>query len=300
MAKLDFTVHYTGSALDEGRMPIRELAPALLALSETFQAIQEMENPEEPAISADIQATSKGSFIVNIILANGQDIFQGAVDLLSGKGSSALVNLITYIEIFKGTIGLVVALHNHKIKKVDDSSDGNVTIKVDDDTTITIPASQLRAYRNIEIRKSIENVVKPLKQPGIDGVSFSSTKVKEVSISSDKVQMFDAPEAKDESLTPTVAELYLQLVSVAFEHGKWKFSDGNNQFYAKIEDEPFLKNVEKNEVQFGSTDSLKVRLRTEQKITDSGLRAEYFIEKVLEHRKGARQLELDFENDDKE
>ncbi|WP_273715135.1 hypothetical protein [Leuconostoc mesenteroides] len=86
----------------------------------------------------------------------------------------------------------------------------------------------------------------------------------------------------------------MQIINVAFEHGKWKFSDGTNQFFANIEDADFIKTVMENKTQFGSTDVLKVKLRTNRRFTREGLKSDFIIEKVLEHIKGSQQIELDF------
>ncbi|NRO05079.1 hypothetical protein IMAU30005_01962 [Lactobacillus helveticus] len=49
-------------------------------------------------------------------------------------------------------------------------------------------------------------------------------------------------------------------------------------FIANITDEYFLKAVEKNEQQFGSTDTLKVKLKTEQYLDKNGkLKSDYTV-----------------------
>lgn len=91
----------------------------------------------------------------------------------------------------------------------------------------------------------------------------------------------------------------MQIISVAFEHGKWQFSSGSNRFFAKIEDENFLNDVEKNIQQFGSTDVLKVHLRTRQYIDKTGLlKSEYTVLRVLDHQRGGQQIELNFTDPD--
>lgn len=296
MARVDFRVHYAGPALEDGRMPINELAPALLGLSKAIQAIQESENPAANPISIDIKATERGSFIIDLILANGADLLHRAVDLFSGNETTAAMNVVGILGILTGGLRVIKRMAGHKVKSVDENAEGMVTIKLDDETSFTVPSSYLKAYQNIDFRKAVEQAVKPLKADGIESVEFSSTKTETVSIHTQEVTEFDSPQVQNEELQSTVAEVYLQLVSVAFEHGKWKFSDGSSQFFAKIEDEDFLMNVEKNEMQFGSTDSLKVRMRTTQTMTrEETITAEHVVEKVLEHRRGVREIQLDFE-----
>lgn len=77
---------------------------------------------------------------------------------------------------------------------------------------------------------------------------------------------------------------------------------GDSTFFADITDEDFLKTVEKNEQQFGSTDTLKVKLKTEQYLDKNGkLKSDYTVTKVLDHIKGSEEIELDlFDDNDQE
>ncbi len=73
---------------------------------------------------------------------------------------------------------------------------------------------------------------------------------------------------------------------------------GDSTFFADITDEDFLKAVEKNEQQFGSTDTLKVKLKTEQYLDKNGkLKSDYTVTKVLDHIKGSEEIELDLFDD---
>lgn len=100
MAKYDFSIRYYGNALEDGRIPIKDLAPSLLALSESFHEIQKISNPNEPELSLDIKATSEGSFIVDLLLSNGKDLLNQAISLLTNKENEAVLNLASYVSIF--------------------------------------------------------------------------------------------------------------------------------------------------------------------------------------------------------
>ena len=115
---------------------------------------------------------------------------------------------------------------------------------------------------------------------------------------------FDVSDTKEKQLNSIKQDVYLQAIHVAFKHGngKGKFSEGENanQFFADIEDEDFLESVQKNKIQFGSTDTLKVKLRKTQYLDKSGaLKTDYTIVKVLQHIKGAEEIELDLYSDNK-
>lgn len=294
MAKYDLSVRYYGEALEDNSIPVKELAPSLLALSEAFQEIQFLENPDEPPLSLDIKATEKGSFKIDLLLINGQDILNQAINFLNGNESNALSNLVTYVTIFGGAIKLIKCIAKSKVKKREKIDEGSVKITFEDKTTIEIPEKSIEATKSIEFRRNIKEVIKPLESEGINGIDFYHEKEEIISIKEEEAVAFEVPEKEDEELETTESEVYLQIINVAFEHGKWKFSNGTNTFYASIQDEGFIDGVKKNQQQFGSTDTLKVKLLTSQKIDKDGkLKSEFTVLKVIDHIKGHKQLELD-------
>ncbi|HCM88443.1 MAG TPA: hypothetical protein DIS85_00945 [Vagococcus sp.] len=59
----------------------------MLALSEALHNSKEIINPTADSISLDINTTEKGSFVMDLILANGTDLLTKILDLLAGKES---------------------------------------------------------------------------------------------------------------------------------------------------------------------------------------------------------------------
>ncbi|HWD39928.1 MAG TPA: hypothetical protein VG944_13855, partial [Fimbriimonas sp.] len=68
MAETSFEVMYDGEAVRDGRMEVRELAPALLALSELFTDASQLLYPEDPPVALELETTREGSFIVQLVL----------------------------------------------------------------------------------------------------------------------------------------------------------------------------------------------------------------------------------------
>lgn len=89
--------------------------------------------------------------------------------------------------------------------------------------------------------------------------------------------------------------VFLQIINVSFANEKWKFTDGNITFFAKIEDASFVESVSNLQQQFGANDTLEVVLQTNQKLTEKGLKADYVVKKVIRHIKASKQIELDFD-----
>lgn len=296
MAKYNLSIRYAGDEVEQGRISIDQLAPSLLALSKTFKDIQRTLNPAEQPISLDITATQKGSFVVDLILASGPDLLKQAFDILTSKQSQSLEALGFYVTSFAGVINFIIKSYHKKIKSKETKDEGQIKINFSDGTSIVISQPVFELYMNVEVRQAIHDTLEPLDS-GVEKIElYAQDEKPRIQISESDYKAFSVPKVKDKELEPVVSEVYLQIVNVAFEHGKWKFYNGTNSFFAKIEDKDFISSVERNEYQFGSTDSLKVRLRTEQFMTEGGLKSEFFIEKVLEHIPGAKQIELDFDD----
>ncbi|MFZ8765533.1 hypothetical protein [Enterococcus diestrammenae] len=100
MAKYEFSVRYAGDAIVDGRIPIKDLAPSLLSLSEALQEYQTIVYPYQEPVSLDIKATDEGSFIVDLLLVNGKDLLSQAIDVFTGKESDAIQSLIAIVTGF--------------------------------------------------------------------------------------------------------------------------------------------------------------------------------------------------------
>lgn len=82
----------------------------------------------------------------------------------------------------------------------------------------------------------------------------------------------------------------MNLVEVAFEEGlKWRLSDGDNKFYAIIDDKEFLKQMEQGKA-CAKGDILEVELETTQVATTKGIKNEHRVFKVIQHISSPKQI----------
>src|SRR5437762_2301666 len=90
-----FQLKYDGPALADHTIAISDLAPALLGLSDLIDEANHIVNGDRTSVSLKIKATEPGCFQVEIHAA--QSFTDAAVDLLSGKHITALLQLLALL-----------------------------------------------------------------------------------------------------------------------------------------------------------------------------------------------------------
>jgi hypothetical protein len=302
MSRATFTIAYDGPALSDHSMDVRDLAPAMLALGQLCDAANAVLNGSASKIKVHVVATSPGSFEIGFEII--QSYYQQALSLLTGPEVTAVANLKALI--FGGTImgmptllDLIKKLRGRTPSKTIPLPDDMVRITIGDQT-MDIPLALLRLYQDLPVRTAVQKVVEePLKKDGF--TSFEVREGKNVTIKIDEAEAtyFAKPEIADDTLIDTVRTSAFSIISLAFkEDNKWRLNDGTNSISANIEDKDFLTRVDNNQVSFSKGDILICEVRVIQKQTEQGLKTDYTIIRVVEHRPAARQIPLPFEKPD--
>jgi hypothetical protein len=300
MAETAFRIAYDGPALETGRMPVRDLAPALLALGELFAEASEVIYPEGGPVALNIKATEQGSFDVQLIL-EAKDLWDQFTDMFGSEDVTALVNLKTLVAGGLGVgslFGLIKWLKGRRVVREEPTLEpGTVRITVDDETSVEIPSDVAKLYRRITIRRKAREVVAPLHRDGVDEVKFAEEPEAppELVIREDDLPAYEsAATEEDDVLLEEERVMLLQIAAVYFEEGKkWRLSDGTVTFWASMEDALFLAEVDRRIEQFAKGDMLRCRLRLIQRRRPTGgLQTEYHVVQVLEHIRADEQMSL--------
>ncbi len=298
MAEATFSVKYDGPALRDGRMPVRELAPALLALGEVFREAGAAIYPDLPPPTLEIEATERGSFHVALILV-APDVWNQAMDMLTAKGSTALSNLqglifgtgVTGTGLYK----LTQRLRGQRIKRVEPTDDPDtMRVIVDDETVIEAPAGTIKLYRNPSIRRSARDSIAPVRQSGVERVEFRPHVLdgEPLVVEAGDAEAFDLPTGEDEDeLVDDIREAVVAVVKTDFGDGRWKVNDGTATFGVEMEDEGFRERIDRGEP-FRKGDLLRCRIRTIQSTKDGKLQNDHRLIEVIEHIKSGEQLDL--------
>lgn len=291
-----FQIVYSGSALDSNEMDVRELAPALLAFADAIEEANRVINGDRASVRLNVSGSFKsGSFGIDLTVI--LDAIRDLLTALNSDPANGAKNLLDLIGIggTGGLIGVLRWLRNRKATKIEVQDDKRVIFEIESKETIEASPEVLKLYRNTIVRSSLEKAFfEPLSKDGIDSIRMRRGGA-EVIIPKAERDSFVAPPLEDEPLSEFVTEAHLQIASLSFvEANKWRFTRGagDSAFFADIDDEGFVERVNRNEITFAKGDILKVRLRTRETLTERGLKSEYRIERVLEHRSAARQLPL--------
>lgn len=299
-----FEIVYDGPALKSHEMDVRDLAPALMAISDLLDESNKIVSGEKTRVQVNVKGTFKsGSFGVDLSVLHGP--LQGFTSLFNSESVNAASNLLQIVGFIlpnqsSSLIGFLTWLKNRKITKVEEGKT-TTTIQVEDESTKVNPVV-IALFSNVKIRTSLQKIIAdPLSKEGVESFKIKKDGKEITSVMGEEKDYFKLSAVPDEPLQDQEREVYLKALSVIFVEGnKWKFSDGTNEFFATVKDEKFVSDVQENKITFSKDDTFKVRLREKQWITDTGLKTEHEIEEVLDHRSAAKQIKLPFDTDIKE
>ncbi|MDP3875871.1 MAG: hypothetical protein Q8Q50_02710 [Methylobacter sp.] len=300
MSNAHFQIVYDGPALDLHEMDVNDLAPALLAIGGLMEAVGNVLQGDKFKITVSVKGSFKtGCFGVDMV-AHAKNIIVDAMDVFNHGSTSAVLNAAGIIGLVNwggGTlIGFLRWAKNRKVSKTEIMDDGIVRVFIDNEH-YDIEQQALEMLKNFKIRKAFEALIHaPLTREGIDSFSILSAENPTqpiLHIDSSEALYFIAPAPADEEINDHTTIVSLQVVNASFAEGnKWRFSDGSNTFFADILDEGFISRVQSSEEVFAKNDILKVKLRISQWLTSRGMRTDYIIQEVIEHRLAHRQIDL--------
>jgi hypothetical protein len=291
-----FSIRYDGPALADHRMDVRELAPALIALSDLLEAANKAAFPDAGEVRVSVNGDFKGgSFGVDLVAV--QTVAQQLVAMFAGERATAAANLSGIVGglglLGGGLIAVIRWLRGRRPSEI--RFEGNATVFVvrAEEVEERMEAELLtgRLYQTRIVRQALVKVLRPLARDGID--VFMSGQDGQVvrRVSSDELPWFEASAAEPDVVADSVLhKVLLQVESPVFKDGnKWRVHDGDKPFYVVIADEAFRARVDAGLERFGKGDILLVDLRRVQLLTDAGLRTEWEVLRVLEHRAPLQQ-----------
>lgn len=294
-ATVHFSIKYDGPALSSHQMDVRELAPALIALSELLEQANKAAFPDSNEIRVNVQGNFKGgSFGVDLIAM--QSVAQQIVSIFSGSEATAAANLLAILGglgvtgklLGGGLIGLIKWLNGRKPSAIRFEGDKTVfEIKTSEHIeTFEVDLVAGKLYQSRVVRQSLAKVMKPLERDGVDVFATIVNGTTTAVVLKEELSAFEIAGSEADVVSDVTTEgVLLQIESAVFkDDNKWRFSDGATPFYAEIVDESFLERINTGDERFGKGDVLVADLRRVQSVSDTGLKLEHTVVKVREHR----------------
>ncbi len=277
----EFSISYEGDALAQHTMPVRDLAPALLALGQAFDRANELLNGDRASVSLEIRATQPGSFQVMLDL---RQLLEQAASALSPDFLSDATDLKNLLLGGTGLIGVIKYFKGRKPKEVSRTG-GFVTLELEK-LRLEVPLSVFALHKDRHLRENIEAVIRPVTKPGVDRVVFRQRNEVTQTVEKSDAECFsqdgEGPATSSEIIIPRQR---LRVVSPDFEKGKWRLHDGDTTHHYEIADKDFVQEVEQGSRSFRRGDVLVCQVVLTQHIDDQGgpTRLKYRVSAVLKH-----------------
>lgn len=294
MSSVGFTLTYDGPALRNHEMNVRDLAPAMLAVGEVFEALNSLYNGKAAQVSVNVRAHEPGCFKV---VFDVHQALKDSTQFLSGTEVTAAINLLQIMfgggSIAGGLLWLTKKLKGKKPDRIERLTPGLFRLFLDDET-YDVPVELLDAYQEVRVRRAVEGFVsKPLQRPGISEVLIEQDGKVIEHVDKKEGQLFRAPDSDSDVVIDDTRRAAYTIRDLSFdEEGYWKLFDGSNPIKARIEDKRFLDQVESDEIRFAKHDVLVCLVHFVQRRTGKGLVNEYTVIDVQEHIPAPRQLKF--------
>lgn len=295
-ARLDIV--YDGPALADGSMNVRDLAPAMMSVGGFFEAANRVTNGERAKVNINVRATSAGSFHVFFEVAQSleaTDVLKADIGDFLTTANALKALLLGGTGAAGGIFALIKWLRGRRpqITKINEDL-YELTV---DGETYEVPLQLLRLYRDTAILRNIQHMVRPVQEPGIDRFILRDSGQTVQEVTKDDVDSFDIPEY-EELILDEERQYAFSIVRLTFkENNKWRLTDGQNTFSVLMKDKAFQRRVDNNRVAFAKGDLLicKLRMRQWQIEGGVGVKTEYEVTKVVQHRPARQMTFLDEE-----
>lgn len=283
-----FTVKFTGPALDDGTMDVRDLTPALLAIGDSCTRANQLLNGSAAKVRTNVKADfKKGSFGIELILdqvindKDAMDFVANANQILQLAGYVATTTLTSTLA----AVGVIKKLKGRKPEKVEVKSDGVVNIFINGDSFDTTKRA-LALAADPGFVDNVKKAVSPITREGIESVVFGGEDNEDSVVTKDHLDSFTTPDPKDEPpVIESTHETVYEIIAPSLQDGyKWRLGGEGGSIMVAIEDENFLEDVKNGLYAFRAGDLLKVCIRQRAwQNPKGGVTRENTIMKVLKH-----------------
>lgn len=272
-------LRYEGPAVDTGQMDVYEAAANMVAFSEFVVSAAKSTFGDSVDARASVAGFGRGSFVTDLVF--------------NLAGVSATVFTVAtpdhLWDIVKGALAIWKHLKGAPPAKVEYSGQ-QVSVTNNNGQIIQVQADSLSLVFSEKASEAAGQFVrKALERPGMDAVELTSERGAVGRITQAEGAFFTVVKPA-EKITDATIRLALVIEAPVFKDGnKWRLHDGQQSFYAEMEDPLFLARVNEGE-RFGKGDVLIADVRISQEQSGMKITAERSVVCVHEHKVAATQL----------
>ena len=212
-----FHVVYDGPALDEHRMNICDLAPALVAIADLFSAA----NTELNGNSADVRVEVKGNFksgSFQIELIFTQALLVQLRDMFASSTATAVSNASAILAVVGlvdggGLIGFLRQLRGRRPEHIEDNGE-SFSVWMTETEVVEVSRPVFRLYKTRAVRVFLQKALSPL---GLEGItSFGVVRGNDIDLDIDSVELaaFAFSDEQEEVVSDFTGRKLLQIESV--------------------------------------------------------------------------------------
>jgi hypothetical protein len=270
---------YDGGALSDHAMEVMDLAPALLGVAKACRRANQLLNGQNSTLSVRMRSeVQPGCFHAELDLivkaAHGvapliPSALRTATDVahaMFGEGSA--FDLIRR-GVFKAKAETTITA----------TGDGAV-VASQNAGPVTINQNTFYVVRDPSVRRESERAMDVLRRQGIDELVIGTEQRKSLITKADAEALFDAPALPDEEVLESEREAILEVVTFGTKQdSKSRFSDGETEFWATIEDDGFWDDYHDRKRGIFDGDRFRVVLVTRQ-FLGAKLRTESVVMRV--------------------
>ena len=195
-ATVHFSIKYDGPVLATHQMDVRDLVPALIALSSLLEEANRALYPDSAEVRVNVNGSFKGgSFGVDFVAL--QSIKDQIVSIFAGPGATAAANLFAILSGIGilgagGLIGLIKWLRGRKPSSIRIEGDKTIfELKLEQTVeTFEVDLAAGKLYQSRIVRQSLARVVKPLETEGIDVFACGQDGETETVVSKEEAEFF--------------------------------------------------------------------------------------------------------------
>lgn len=295
MKQISFSISYDGPALADGTMDVFDLAPALVSVGELFNEANVILNGDQTTFKTSMKAISKGSFQIELALS--QTALEHIVALFAWDGITAAKNIGSLIFGEFGLIRFWKWLRGKTPDKVE--SDGDKIIVTSGDKTFEVPEKAYKLHESITIHIIMDKMIwSPIEKEGIDTFK-SDYDDHQITIDENESEFIGTAASEKGEVIEKQYQARLSIVTVNFREGnKWRLSEDGFIIFATIEDEEFVREINLGRKSFSKGDVLVCDIKKTQIITQSKVKTEHVIERVVQHIQVGKQLDIEDDPDE--